>query len=266
MSYIPPNAVTSPRRHFTLITVLEDGRTGDNPTGEGNVSVALGRWRSADGAEEPILGVRWNGDDANPIGNPQSRGLPTWFVVPRHLRRSILEHLVLSDAKEALVLEAFDDFGAGPDGTGWICDECGKPICKAKDGVVEWPGDKVTHWRGRRMRVVHHFLASPLRKKRGDAGCYQDGPDWEWDSLDHFLGPDGLMQLLALIADKEVPAEDILHTIQRLHLPRFERARPYIDSALADGVFEPNLAPGFYWQRDLELVLAHRRRPVDAGR
>ena len=26
--------------------------------------------------------MRWNGSDQNPIGNPQSRGLPTWFIVP----------------------------------------------------------------------------------------------------------------------------------------------------------------------------------------
>lgn len=164
------------------------------------------------------------------------------------------------------MLEAFDDFGAGPDGTGWICDECGKAIRKARDGVVEWSRDKETRWKGRRMRVVHHFLASPLKRKRGDAGCCQGGPDWDQDPLDHLLGPDGLMQLLALIADKEAPTQDILHTIQRLHLPRFERVQPYIDSALAEGILEPNLAPGFYWQSDLELVLAHRRRPIDAGR
>jgi hypothetical protein len=54
------NAVTSPRRHFTLIAVLDDGRNDDNPTGEDSVSVALGRWRSTNGTEEPILGIRWN--------------------------------------------------------------------------------------------------------------------------------------------------------------------------------------------------------------
>ena len=103
MSYITPNAVTSPRRHLTLVAILDDGRTEDNPSGEDSVSVALCRWRNVGGAEEPILGIRWNGSDASPIGNPQSRGLPTWFVIPAHLRRSILERLTLSDASHALV-------------------------------------------------------------------------------------------------------------------------------------------------------------------
>jgi hypothetical protein len=256
MSYIAPNAVTSPRRHLTLVAVLDDGRTDESPTGEENVSVALCRWRNSDGAEEPILGIRWNGSDTSPLGNPQSRGLPTWFVIPAHLRRSILERLTLSDASRALVLDAFDDFG--PDGTGWICDQCGQPIRRARDGVVEWSRNNNAGGKGPGMRVVHHFLASPLKKKRGDTGCYHGGPNWEWDRLDHLLGSDGLMQLLALIADKKAPIADILNTIQRLHLSRFERARPYIDSALANGVLESNLASGFYSQRDLELVLAHQ--------
>jgi hypothetical protein len=35
--------------------------------------------------------MRWNGTDVNPLGNPQSRGLPTWFTVPEQHWRQILE-------------------------------------------------------------------------------------------------------------------------------------------------------------------------------
>ena len=86
---------------------------------------------------------------------------------------------------------------------------------------MEWSRDKNARGKGRRMRVVHHLLASPLRKKRGDAGCYHDEPNWDWEHLNDLLGSDGLVQLLALIADKKAPTEDILDTIQRLHVPRF---------------------------------------------
>jgi hypothetical protein len=72
--------------------------------------------------------------------------------------------------------------------------------------------------------------------------------------------------MLGLIADNELPAKDVLETIQRLHTPRYERARPYIDSALADGVFESNLGHGFYWQRDLEVVLAHFNQQASGRR
>jgi hypothetical protein len=70
-SHIPPASVTSPRLHWSLIAVLDEGSAED-------VALSLGRW---DG--EPTLAMRWNGDDSgNPIGNPQSRGLPTWFILP----------------------------------------------------------------------------------------------------------------------------------------------------------------------------------------
>ena len=69
--YTPPTDVTSPRLSWSLIAVLDPG-------GPGDVALALGRW---DG--EAVLAMRWNGDNVgNPIGNPQSRGLPTWFILP----------------------------------------------------------------------------------------------------------------------------------------------------------------------------------------
>lgn len=69
--YKKPEEVTSPRRNWSLTRVLEDN-------GPDNVSLALGKWD-----EVPVLAMRWNGSDENPIGNPQSRGLPTWFILPR---------------------------------------------------------------------------------------------------------------------------------------------------------------------------------------
>jgi hypothetical protein len=69
--------------------------------------------------------------------------------------------------------------------------------------------------------------------------------------------------MLALISDAKVPAKDVLETIQRLHTPRFERARRYIPSALAEGLIEPNLAPGFYCQEDLKCVLENYPKQGD---
>lgn len=78
-TYIKPTDVQSPKRFWSLIHVLFDG-------GEGQSSLAIGRWDN-----KPVLAMRWNGDDENPLGNPQSRGLPTWFVVPDQHWRQILE-------------------------------------------------------------------------------------------------------------------------------------------------------------------------------
>jgi hypothetical protein len=80
--YVPPTAVISPKRHWSLIAVLEDG-------GPRQHSLAIGRWDN-----EPRLAMRWNGDnDDNPIGNPQSRGLSTWFMLPQDYVETILGEL-----------------------------------------------------------------------------------------------------------------------------------------------------------------------------
>lgn len=70
MSWIDPGDVHSPKNEWTLIAVLRDG-------GAGNGALCVGRWGG-----KPVLGMRWNGSDTRPVGNPQSRGLPVWFVVP----------------------------------------------------------------------------------------------------------------------------------------------------------------------------------------
>ena len=74
---IPPSSVTSPRLHWSLITVLEADRDG--------VALAIGRWDN-----DPCLAMRWNGSAHNPIGNPQSRGLPTWYIIPHWADDAIL--------------------------------------------------------------------------------------------------------------------------------------------------------------------------------
>lgn len=84
-SYVRPADVHAPKRHWALACVLFDG----GPSGKNNPSpssLAIGRWDN-----EPVLAMRWNGNDENPLGNPQSRGLPTWFVVPEQHWKQILE-------------------------------------------------------------------------------------------------------------------------------------------------------------------------------
>jgi hypothetical protein len=71
MTYQDPNNVDSPRGRWRLIEVLWDG-------GHGADSLAIGMWDNA-----PALAMRWNGSDTEAgVGHPQSRGLPTWFMLP----------------------------------------------------------------------------------------------------------------------------------------------------------------------------------------
>lgn len=76
--------VRSPRDKWTLIEVLFDG-------GDGEDSLAVGEW-----AGERVLATRWNGKGKE-IGNPQSRGLPTWYVVPARYNTGMLNSLSPND-------------------------------------------------------------------------------------------------------------------------------------------------------------------------
>jgi hypothetical protein len=87
--YVLPKDVVSPQRQWSLITVLDSGEEGDG-------ALALGKW---DG--DPVLAMRWNGAEGSPIGNPQSRGLATWFIIPGKYSEAILA--TLSPEKLALV-------------------------------------------------------------------------------------------------------------------------------------------------------------------
>jgi len=78
-TYVKPSDVHAPKRFWSLVQVLFDGGAGDS-------SLAIGRWEN-----EPVLAMRWNGTGDNPLGNPQSRGLPTWFMVPEQHWKQILE-------------------------------------------------------------------------------------------------------------------------------------------------------------------------------
>jgi hypothetical protein len=86
--YIGPSDVHAPRRHWSLIHVIFEG-------GPSESSLAIGRWDN-----KPVLAMRWNGAEGSPLGNPQSRGLPTWFIVPKQYWKQILESEPFKSAHE----------------------------------------------------------------------------------------------------------------------------------------------------------------------
>ena len=81
MGYVDPATVLAPRKFVRAVEVLFD--SGPN---EGGWSLARLDWSG-----KTCLGIRWNGDEESAIGNPQSHGLPTWFVIPKELEPMLLE-------------------------------------------------------------------------------------------------------------------------------------------------------------------------------
>jgi hypothetical protein len=92
--YITADKVTSPMKRWSLVRVLESGDQEDSS--DQRVAIALGTWEG-----DPVLGMRWNGSEDHPIGSPQSRGLPTWFIIPRRLEDSVLATLSQDEQKIA---------------------------------------------------------------------------------------------------------------------------------------------------------------------
>jgi len=93
LGYQDPNVVKSPKGAITHLHVVYDG--GEQVADAGawsGWSIAELEWY-----EEATMACRWNGSSENEqvseIGNPQSRGNPTWFIIPRPLQDAIREKL-----------------------------------------------------------------------------------------------------------------------------------------------------------------------------
>lgn len=102
MSYIDPQTVLSPRNRVGSVDILYNG-------GPGEWSVARLEY---DGEER--IGIRWNGkEEVAGIGNPQSRGKPTWFVVPEQLSALVREEAEqLSNSQEGGLLAGYREMAA----------------------------------------------------------------------------------------------------------------------------------------------------------
>lgn len=88
MAYIKPADVISPKANWHLFDAILD-------RGEGECAYALGTWNG-----ERRVGFRWNGEGENILGNPQSRGLPTWTMLDSALHDAVLS--LLPTEKRAL--------------------------------------------------------------------------------------------------------------------------------------------------------------------
>ena len=103
--YIDPGTVVSPKANWSLIKVLRNGEV--HGKGNGDASLAIGKWDSLDGdGPQSCFAMRWNGSkaDANGVGNPQSRGLPTWFIIPWWANQAILDSDLIAEADRPFVV------------------------------------------------------------------------------------------------------------------------------------------------------------------
>lgn len=80
MAYVQPATVWAPKASIRSVEVLYN-------RGPGEWSVARVIWEG-----EKRVGIRWNGHEGDRgIGNPQSRGNATWFILPGELESAVLD-------------------------------------------------------------------------------------------------------------------------------------------------------------------------------
>lgn len=95
MSYILPVDVVSPKTSWSLVDVVLDN-------GPGKCAYAIGLWN-----QHRCIGFRWNGTAENPLGNPQSRGLPTWTILDDALYPAVLEQVEARNPEKTGIMRAF---------------------------------------------------------------------------------------------------------------------------------------------------------------
>jgi hypothetical protein len=93
-TYTKPEQVNAPKGRWVLNDVLFDG-------GEGDWACASGTW---DGSA--CIAIRYNGfnndgtsNPPSPVGTPNARGYPTWFILPEPLHQPTLELVEIPEAK-----------------------------------------------------------------------------------------------------------------------------------------------------------------------
>ena len=95
MAYIQPGNVISPKAKWRLVDVVLD-------RGESDCAYALGMWEN-----RRCIGFRWNGNEEQPLGNPQSRGLSTWTILDRKLHQAITKLVKRENPAKAQIMQAF---------------------------------------------------------------------------------------------------------------------------------------------------------------
>lgn len=95
MAYIPAHEVISPKVIWTLVDVVLD-------RGEGDCAYAIGMWD-----RKRRIGFRWNGDRSSPLGNPQSRGIPTWIILDPKLNCGVSKLVEKENPEKLAILRAF---------------------------------------------------------------------------------------------------------------------------------------------------------------
>lgn len=159
--------------------------------------------------------------------------------------------------------------------SGWRCDSCGEPVSDLQAGWVEWIAAEGIEGEAEvsGLRLVHRFNTSPrspeafgcrynpLEEFRKNKGIVEGLP------LDRFTGPDGLTLLLWMMAEDELPVQELIELTKRVQIPGYEAVHELVHDAASKGIIAPSISSGFYLQCEIWEVLrwAGSQAPVKTG-
>ena len=145
----------------------------------------------------------------------------------------------------------------------WRCDSCGQLVPDLQAGWVEWLAAEDTRGKPKvsGLRLVHRRNTSARSPE--PFGCRYNPRDEfrknrgivEGLALDRFAGPDGLMLLLSMIAERELPTQELIELAKRVQIPGYEAVHELVHDAVSEGVIAPSISPGFYLQCEIWDVL-----------
>jgi hypothetical protein len=123
------------------------------------------------------------------------------------------------------------------------------------------------------LRLVHRIDISP--KWPEPHGCqYYPRDEFRKNrsivgglALDRYAGPDGLMLLLSMIMEGELPAQELIELTKRVQIPGYEAVHEVVHDAVREGVVTPSISQSFYLQCEISDVLrwAKYRTPVETS-
>ena len=147
--------------------------------------------------------------------------------------------------------------------SGWRCDSCRQLVPDLQAGWVEWLAAEDTRGKPKvsGLRLVHRRNTGARSPEA--CGCRYN-PRYEFRknrgiveglALDRFAGPDGLMLLLSMIAERELPLREQIELAKRVQIPGYEAVHELVPDAVSEGVISPSISPGFYLQCEIWDVL-----------
>ncbi len=158
--------------------------------------------------------------------------------------------------------------------SGWRCDSCGELVSDLMAGWVEWVAAEDARGKPKvsGLRLVHRRNTSP--RWREPYGCQYNSRDEfkknrgivEGLALDRFAGPDGLMLLLSMIVERELPLQELVELAKRVQIPGYEAAYELVHDAVSKGVIAPCISSGFYLQCEIWDVLKWAKNRTQGGR